>query len=108
MELADVVIVGCPPSNAGMSPPPLYISQHGRNLWVDLFFSTKVRKLPCGWKELQAHTVTGDTKAGTLIGTDRYGNKYFENLEDELPCMIPETFASRITISQFCSADKMD
>lgn len=28
---------------------------------------------------------TGDTKAGTLIGTDRYGNKYFENLQDELP-----------------------
>ena len=27
---------------------------------------------------------TGDTKAGTLIGVDRYGNKYFENLE-ELP-----------------------
>ncbi|EUC42888.1 hypothetical protein COCMIDRAFT_102346 [Bipolaris oryzae ATCC 44560] len=26
-----------------------------------------------------------DTKAGTLIGTDRYGNKYFENLEEELP-----------------------
>ena len=28
----------------------------------------------------------GDTKAGTLIGADRYGNKYYENLEDELPC----------------------
>ncbi|PLN82059.1 NADH-ubiquinone oxidoreductase subunit B17.2 [Aspergillus taichungensis] len=27
----------------------------------------------------------GDTKAGTLIGTDRFGNKYFENLEEELP-----------------------
>ncbi|KAJ8068823.1 hypothetical protein OCU04_002515 [Sclerotinia nivalis] len=27
----------------------------------------------------------GDTKAGTLIGKDRYGNKFFENLEDELP-----------------------
>ncbi|KUJ11695.1 NADH-ubiquinone oxidoreductase subunit B17.2 [Mollisia scopiformis] len=27
----------------------------------------------------------GDTKAGTLIGKDRYGNKYFENLEEELP-----------------------
>jgi hypothetical protein len=26
----------------------------------------------------------GDTKAGTLIGTDRYGNKYYENME-ELP-----------------------
>ncbi|KIW09495.1 uncharacterized protein PV09_00372 [Verruconis gallopava] len=27
----------------------------------------------------------GDTKAGTLIGTDKFGNKYFENLEEELP-----------------------
>jgi len=27
----------------------------------------------------------GDTKAGTLMGTDRWGNKYFENLEEELP-----------------------
>lgn len=28
----------------------------------------------------------GDTKAGTYIASDRYGNKYYENLEDELPC----------------------
>lgn len=28
----------------------------------------------------------GDTKAGTLIAKDKYGNKYFENLEEELPC----------------------
>jgi NADH:ubiquinone oxidoreductase subunit len=27
----------------------------------------------------------GDTKAGTLIGVDELGNKYFENLEEELP-----------------------
>ncbi|KAG9248228.1 NADH-ubiquinone oxidoreductase subunit B17.2 [Calycina marina] len=27
----------------------------------------------------------GDTKAGTLIGTDKFGNKYYENLKDELP-----------------------
>lgn len=27
----------------------------------------------------------GDTKAGTLIGTDRYGNRYFENTAEELP-----------------------
>lgn len=30
----------------------------------------------------------GDTKAGTLIAKDRYGNSYYENLEDELPCML--------------------
>lgn len=28
---------------------------------------------------------TGDTKAGTLVGTDRFGNKYYENMTDELP-----------------------
>ncbi|KAI9746445.1 MAG: hypothetical protein M1818_000158 [Claussenomyces sp. TS43310] len=27
----------------------------------------------------------GDTKAGTLIAKDRFGNKYYENLADELP-----------------------
>ncbi|EJT69743.1 hypothetical protein GGTG_12626 [Gaeumannomyces tritici R3-111a-1] len=27
----------------------------------------------------------GDTKAGTLIGTDRFGNKFYENMEEELP-----------------------
>ena len=28
----------------------------------------------------------GDTKAGTFIAQDRYGNKYYENLAEELPC----------------------
>ncbi|TKA73899.1 hypothetical protein B0A55_03794 [Friedmanniomyces simplex] len=27
----------------------------------------------------------GDTKRGTLIAKDRYGNKYYENLGEELP-----------------------
>ncbi|KAK5094876.1 hypothetical protein LTR70_003810 [Exophiala xenobiotica] len=27
----------------------------------------------------------GDTKAGVLVGKDRYGNKFFENLEQDLP-----------------------
>ena len=31
---------------------------------------------------------TGDTKRGTLIGIDRFGNKYFENMEEELPRML--------------------
>jgi hypothetical protein len=30
--------------------------------------------------------ITGDTKAGTLIAKDKFGNKYYENLEEELPC----------------------
>ena len=29
--------------------------------------------------------MTGDTKAGTYIGTDRYGNKFYENMDEELP-----------------------
>jgi hypothetical protein len=29
----------------------------------------------------------GDTKRGALVGIDRYGNKFFENLEEELPRM---------------------
>ncbi|CAP96661.1 Pc21g17640 [Penicillium rubens Wisconsin 54-1255] len=35
----------------------------------------------------------GDTKAGTLIGIDRFGNKYFENLE-ELP-LLPRLVRTR-------------
>ncbi|KAF3925898.1 hypothetical protein ABW20_dc0104828 [Dactylellina cionopaga] len=27
----------------------------------------------------------GDTKAGTLVGTDKFGNKYFQNDAEELP-----------------------
>ncbi|CAK7267323.1 hypothetical protein SEPCBS119000_002490 [Sporothrix epigloea] len=27
----------------------------------------------------------GDTKAGTLIGTDKFGNKFYENMQEELP-----------------------
>jgi hypothetical protein len=27
----------------------------------------------------------GDTKAGTLVGKDKFGNTYYENLEEELP-----------------------
>lgn len=27
----------------------------------------------------------GDTKAGTYVASDRYGNKYYEN-QEELPC----------------------
>jgi hypothetical protein len=36
--------------------------------------------------DLELMICVGDTKAGTLIAKDRYGNKYYENLEDELPC----------------------
>ena len=44
-----------------------------------------IRKI--GLKEYwhQLNTI-GDTKAGTLIGGDRFGNKFYENLQEELPC----------------------
>jgi len=51
----------------------------------------------CSW-------IAGDTKAGTLIGKDKFGNKYFENLEEELPCMnvfsplIPYFHTDEITV----------
>jgi len=50
-------------------------------LWRTL---SNLRKI--GIKEY-AHQMQymGDTKAGTYIATDRYGNKYYEN-KDELPC----------------------
>lgn len=35
--------------------------------------------------QLLTRQITGDTKAGTFIGADRYGNKYYENMAEELP-----------------------
>jgi len=29
----------------------------------------------------------GDTKYGKFVAEDKYGNKYYENDEEELPCM---------------------
>ncbi|KAJ9503423.1 hypothetical protein LTR99_002181 [Exophiala xenobiotica] len=45
-----------------------------RNLWK------------IGFKEY-GHQIQymGDTKYGVLVGKDRYGNKFFENLEEDLP-----------------------
>jgi hypothetical protein len=48
-------------------------------------YSTKVRKLWIQRGREGANWAIGDTKAGTLIAKDRFGNKYFENLQDELP-----------------------
>ena len=50
---------------------------------------------------------TGDTKAGTLVGKDRYGNKYYENLKDELPCMFLPEKAQMATGLLDYSADAM-
>lgn len=47
--------------------------------WVRHFHSFN----PSG--RLTPRMIAGDTKAGTLIGVDRYGNKFYENMEEELP-----------------------
>lgn len=52
----------------------------------------------------------GDTKAGTYIASDKFGNKYYENLEDELPrtlelyCAFPSAHSSSIHGQQAQSA----
>ncbi len=33
----------------------------------------------------------GDTKAGTLVGTDRWGNKFYENITEDLPLRVRST-----------------
>jgi hypothetical protein len=37
---------------------------------------------------LELTCTAGDTKAGTFIAKDKFGNKYYENLEEELPCTL--------------------
>ncbi|EAU30509.1 conserved hypothetical protein [Aspergillus terreus NIH2624] len=46
---------------------------------------SRIMATKCRERVTDASATTGDTKAGTLIGVDRYGNKYFENMEEELP-----------------------
>ncbi|KAL9108958.1 MAG: hypothetical protein Q9227_006354 [Pyrenula ochraceoflavens] len=48
------------------------------NTWVDDSDRTSL-------DQTHSHWSSGDTKAGTLIAQDRFGNKYYENLQDELP-----------------------
>lgn len=50
---------------------------------------------------------TGDTKAGTLIGKDAWGNKYYENLEEELPRKLCQKISTKPTYSPASSANKM-
>lgn len=50
-----------------------------------------------------ADNATGDTKAGTLIGTDKFGNKYYENMADELPgahFLLIEPISARLQVSE--------
>ncbi|KAK4082802.1 uncharacterized protein Triagg1_1692 [Trichoderma aggressivum f. europaeum] len=64
------------PSSGGNCPPTATMSTLPRTLG-------NLRKI--GIKEyFRQMLYIGDTKHGTLIGQDRFGNKYYENLE-ELP-----------------------
>ena len=49
----------------------------------------------------------GDTKAGTFIAKDRYGNKYYENLGEELPCMLSEPVNCSPIANENHSANEM-
>ena len=50
----------------------------------------------------------GDTKRGTFIAMDRYGNKYYENLEEDLPCRLESrTHISESMILSMNSTDTM-
>jgi hypothetical protein len=48
-------------------------------------YDTLAQCLACLKWFTNSRALIGDTKAGTLIGTDRYGNKYYENMTEELP-----------------------
>lgn len=84
-----------------LEPPPLSLTQ--------LTMSTITRTLrnlrKIGIKEY-AHQMQyiGDTKAGTYIATDKYGNKYYENQDQELPrLLLPRpSIANNCTITD-CS-----
>lgn len=59
----------------------LFLTGCSISVWLDI---------PCEsrWNGTNTNAITGDTKAGTYIGTDRYGNKFYENMEEELPRML--------------------
>lgn len=69
------------------------VHRYGCNLYTDF--------------RLKAYGFAGDTKAGTLIAKDRYGNKYYENLQDELPRMNHGASSSGIIGSLLFSPNEM-
>lgn len=76
--------------------PPREIPRCHSSLPFSTTPCTKMSTITRTWRNLRkigikeyAHQMMniGDTKAGTYIATDRYGNKYYENQVEELPCM---------------------
>lgn len=60
-------------------PRPLLHLVH----WCVLSSPTPYHRLI--WHDTRSPRPLGDIKAGTLIGVDKYGNKFFENTVEELP-----------------------
>ncbi|KAI4234982.1 MAG: hypothetical protein LQ349_003457, partial [Xanthoria aureola] len=73
-----------PTSSIEPSPPPPSTTPTPKKMSTILRTVRNLRRI--GIKDyLHQMQNIGDTKAGTLIATDRYGNKYYENVDDELP-----------------------
>jgi hypothetical protein len=84
--LLTVVCVGCRSPNARTSRTAS-IAYH--ETAVDQWFCYLVHRyarLSIDYLDMELMDAVGDTKAGALIAKDRFGNKYYENLEEELPC----------------------
>lgn len=78
---------------------PSDVQEYGRQMqYIGRSFTIRVVAVQDTPHLLDANTTPyltpGDTKAGALVGTDRYGNKYYENIEEELPRTLPPSPSS--------------
>ena len=78
--------IGCRPSDACMSTHPSMLRDKIATERLLLLLVHGYGESPTDLRDCGLTTVAGDTKAGTLIAKDKFGNKYYENLEEELPC----------------------
>jgi hypothetical protein len=85
-ELADFVTIGCCASDASMSTRPSMIRDRIATERRLVLLAHRYDIFSGYWRHWELTGVAGDTKAGTLIAKDKFGNKYYENLEEELPC----------------------
>jgi len=87
------VTIGCCASDACMSPRPSMICDRIAAERRFLLLVPRYGRFSGDARDCELTIVAGDTKAGTLIAKDKFGNKYFENLEEELPCEHPGIMA---------------
>jgi hypothetical protein len=80
------VTVGCRPSDACMSTHPSMLHDRIATERRLLLLVPRYGGSCAVLRDWELTIVAGDTKAGTLIAKDKFGNKYYENLEEELPC----------------------